>query len=117
MVRGDERERVGDGEERFSRRGLLMLWGSQRRSSRVPGGYTIFDFRYQMGGTHVCDTYGSAYAYGDGIQWGTGRNLAGRGGYTIETAVGLTIWEGGTCYFRAGSAFVRRRLDIMRRPT
>jgi uncharacterized protein (UPF0548 family) len=30
LVRGDERERVGDGEERFSRRGLLMLWGSQR---------------------------------------------------------------------------------------
>ncbi len=39
------------------------------------------------------------------------------GGYTIGIAVGLTIWEGETRHFRAGSAFVRRRLDIMRRPT
>lgn len=50
MVRGEEGERAGDGEELFSRRGLLMLWGSQRRSRRVPGGIHDFDFRYQIGG-------------------------------------------------------------------
>ena len=60
LVRGNEGKRAGDGEELFARRGLLMLWGSQRRSSRVPGGIHGMDSGSYQGGTHVGDTYGRA---------------------------------------------------------
>ena len=92
------------GKNCFRAGALLMLWGSQRRSSRVPGGIHDFDFRYQMG-VHM-------YVIPMAVLTLTGRVFNGEPG-GIWQGGGIHDWNcSGTHYLGGGDTALSRRICL-----